>query len=63
MNQLAQILKVEQDNHILAVTIWALGQIGKHSPEHSKSVADLDVFAYILSVRFNFNIQFTVFIT
>lgn len=48
--QLAIILENETDDHILAVTAWTLGQIGKHTPEHAKSVADADVLSKLLEV-------------
>ncbi|KAK2575669.1 hypothetical protein KPH14_012063 [Odynerus spinipes] len=48
--QLAMILEKETDNHILAVTAWTLGQIGKHTPEHAKSVAITNVLPKLLEV-------------
>ncbi|XP_003385608.1 PREDICTED: sperm-associated antigen 6-like [Amphimedon queenslandica] len=37
--QLSIILSDEPEDHILAATAWALGQIGRHSPEHAKAIA------------------------
>lgn len=54
VHQLVLVLQVEQENHILAITIWALGQIGKHSPEHAKAIADTNVFTCILAVSIVF---------
>ena len=41
MNQLAITLTDEQEDHIKAATVWALGQIGRHTPEHAKAIAAL----------------------
>nr|KAF7420548.1 hypothetical protein H0235_010845 [Vespula pensylvanica] len=50
--QLSTILENETD-HILAVTAWTLGQIGKHTPEHAKSVADANVLPKLLDLYIN----------
>jgi len=39
VSQLAIILSDEQEDHIKAATVWALGQIGRHTPEHAKAIA------------------------
>ena len=39
-----------EDQHILAITIWALGQIGKHSSDHAKAIAMENIFLTILEV-------------
>ena len=39
VSQLAIILSEEQEDHIKAATVWALGQIGGHTPEHAKAIA------------------------
>lgn len=44
------MLENETDDHTLAVTAWTLGQIGKHTPEHAKSVADANVLSKLLEV-------------
>ena len=36
---MAIILSEEQEDHIKAATVWALGQIGGHTPEHAKAIA------------------------
>ncbi|GJQ81956.1 hypothetical protein Trydic_g20421 [Trypoxylus dichotomus] len=46
--QLKHILETSKDDATLSVTAWALGQIGKHSPEHSKAVAAAGVFPMLL---------------
>ncbi|KAG7209975.1 hypothetical protein KM043_011563 [Ampulex compressa] len=48
--QLAIVLEEETDNQILAITIWAIGQIGKHTPEHAKAVALANIFPKLLEL-------------
>lgn len=48
--QLAVVLQEETDDHILAVTVWAIGQIGKHTPEHAKAVAVANLLSKLLEV-------------
>lgn len=45
------VLEEETDDHILAVTVWAVGQIGKHTPEHAKAVAVANILLKLLEVR------------
>ncbi|XP_076390410.1 uncharacterized protein LOC100883620 isoform X1 [Megachile rotundata] len=47
---LSTILHNEDDNHLLAVTTWAIGQIGKHTSEHAKAVAIANVFPKLLQL-------------
>ncbi|KAJ8917374.1 hypothetical protein NQ315_002398 [Exocentrus adspersus] len=47
---LAQILEESQDDALLSVTAWTLGQIGKHSPEHAQGVAAANVFPRLLTL-------------
>ena len=35
----------EKEDHIKAATVWTLGQIGRHTPDHSKALAEGGVFA------------------
>ncbi|XP_014215949.1 sperm-associated antigen 6-like [Copidosoma floridanum] len=51
--QLALLLETETENHILAITVWALGQIGKHSPEHAQALAATNIFTCILGLYAN----------
>jgi len=37
---LLQALSESSEEHVKAASAWALGQIGKHSPEHAKAVAE-----------------------
>lgn len=47
---LAIVLQQETDDHILAITAWALGQIGKHSAEHAKSISAANLLPKLLEV-------------
>lgn len=48
--QLAIVLQEETEDHILAVTVWAIGQIGKHTAEHAKAVAVANILSRLLKV-------------
>ena len=48
--QLSIILCEEKEDHILAATAWALGQIGRHSAEHAKSIATTNVLPQLLKL-------------
>ncbi|CAK9796670.1 Sperm-associated antigen 6 [Anthophora plagiata] len=47
---LSVILNNENDEHILSVTAWAIGQIGKHSSEHAKAVAVANILPKLLQL-------------
>ncbi|XP_002164433.1 sperm-associated antigen 6 isoform X1 [Hydra vulgaris] len=47
--QLALVLSEEKEDHIKAAAAWALGQIGRHTPEHAKSVAIANVLPKLLN--------------
>ncbi|KAK0165994.1 hypothetical protein PV328_004458 [Microctonus aethiopoides] len=49
-SQLASVLEQETDDDILAITAWALGQMGKHSPDHAKAIATTNIFPRILQL-------------
>ncbi|XP_011495128.1 PREDICTED: sperm-associated antigen 6-like, partial [Ceratosolen solmsi marchali] len=53
INQFAAILETEHENHILAIVVWALGQIGKHSAEHAQAVATANVLTFIIELYTN----------
>lgn len=40
----------EQEDHIKAAAAWSLGQIGSHSADHAKDLAQKDVLAGLLGV-------------
>ena len=46
--QLAIALSEEREDHIQAACAWALGQIGRHTPEHAKAVAVANVLPKLL---------------
>lgn len=48
--QLAIVLQEETEDHVLAVTVWAIGQIGKHTSEHAKAVATANILSKLLQL-------------
>lgn len=40
----------EAEDHIKAAAAWSLGQIGGHSPEHARAMAEIDVPSHLLTV-------------
>ncbi|XP_023030020.2 uncharacterized protein [Leptinotarsa decemlineata] len=48
---LANILEQSEDDQLLSVTAWAIGQIGKHSPEHSQAVAAANIFPRLVTLH------------
>ena len=40
----------EPEDHIKAASAWSLGQIGRHSPDHAKACAILNVLGRLLAV-------------
>ncbi|XP_043470040.1 sperm-associated antigen 6-like isoform X2 [Leptopilina heterotoma] len=48
--QLASVLRENADDQVTAVTIWTIGQIGKHSSYHSQVVAEALIFQKLLSI-------------
>lgn len=46
--QLALTLAEESEDHLKAAAAWALGQIGRHTPEHAKAVALANVLPKLL---------------
>ncbi|XP_053988923.1 sperm-associated antigen 6-like isoform X1 [Hylaeus volcanicus] len=47
---LSAVLHEEQNDRMLAVTVWAIGQIGKHTPEHAKAVAVANILPKLLEL-------------
>lgn len=47
---LAQALVAESEDHIKAACAWSLGQIGRHSPDHAKTLADNAVLPKLLRI-------------
>ncbi|XP_066603185.1 sperm-associated antigen 6-like isoform X1 [Prorops nasuta] len=50
IDQLALIFQEETDYNVIAVTVWAIGQIGKHGPSHANAIAESDVLLKILEL-------------
>jgi 3-methyladenine DNA glycosylase AlkD len=40
----------EPEDHVKAGAAWALGQIGRHSPDHARALAEADVLRRLLAV-------------
>ena len=51
--QLALTLSEEKEDHLKAAAAWALGQIGRHTPEHAKAVAQANVLPKLLDLYIN----------
>jgi len=47
--QLALAISEEADDHLQAAAAWALGQVGRHTPEHAKAVAVANVLPRLLT--------------
>lgn len=43
----------ESEDHIKAAAAWSLGQIGRHTPDHAKALAQMDVFRRLIDVYKN----------
>ncbi|KAJ3110875.1 Sperm-associated antigen 6 [Phlyctochytrium bullatum] len=50
VSPLAQALVTEPEEHIKSACAWSLGQIGRHSPDHAKTLADNAVLPKLLKV-------------
>lgn len=40
----------EPEDHIKAASAWSLGQMGRHSPDHARALAEADVLRHLLAV-------------
>ena len=40
----------EPEDHLKAAAAWSLGQIGRHSPDHARALAEADVLRRLLAV-------------
>jgi 3-methyladenine DNA glycosylase AlkD len=47
---LKEALVNEPEDHLKAAAAWSLGQIGRHSPDHAKFLAEADVPSRLLAV-------------
>lgn len=52
---LGHALEKETEDHIKAAAAWSLGQIGRHSADHAKSVADAGILPKLLDVYLDAN--------
>lgn len=43
-----QALVSEPEDHIKAACAWSLGQIGRHTPDHARALAEGDVLRHLL---------------
>lgn len=50
VHQLALALSEESEDHIKAATVWSIGQIGRHTPEHAKAVAMANLLPKLLEL-------------
>uniref|UniRef100_A0A8C5GF91 Sperm associated antigen 6 n=1 Tax=Gouania willdenowi TaxID=441366 RepID=A0A8C5GF91_GOUWI len=48
LHQLAICLSEEDNEHIKGATVWSIGQIGHHTPEHAKAVATAGLLPKVL---------------
>lgn len=39
----------EQEDHIKAAAAWSLGQVGRHSPDHARALAEAEVLRVLLA--------------
>merc|ERR1712100_875121 len=46
---LRDALTAEPEDHIKAASAWSLGQIGRHTPDHARALAEADVLRHILA--------------
>ncbi|KAL3320306.1 Sperm-associated antigen 6 [Cichlidogyrus casuarinus] len=54
---LKQVIQSEPDEHMQAAAAWSLGQIGRHTPEHAKAIAEADIFPILLDTYLRPNIS------
>ena len=47
---LKDAIQNEPEDHLKAAAAWSLGQIGRHSPDHAKFLAEADVPSQLLAV-------------
>ena len=48
---LVAALSEEAEDHMKSATTWALGQIGRHTPDHAKAVADTGVLPLLVTLE------------
>jgi hypothetical protein len=40
----------EEEDHIRAATAWTLGQLGRHTPDHAKALAQADILRFLVDL-------------
>ncbi|XP_058810073.1 sperm-associated antigen 6-like [Phymastichus coffea] len=50
LHSLAKVFRTHSDFHTFAISIWAAGQIGKHSFEHANAIAETDILTIVLAM-------------
>ena len=53
--QLALCLSGEREDHMQAAAAWAIGQIGRHTPEHAQAVAAANLLPVLLRLYLDAN--------
>lgn len=48
---LVQAINEETEDHLKSATAWTLGQVGRHTPDHAKAVADTGVLSVLVSLE------------
>lgn len=48
---IAAALGTETEDHVKAACVWALGSIGRHTPDHAKALADNNVYPKLLAAH------------
>ena len=48
---LVAALSEEAEDHMKSATAWALGQLGRHTPDHAKAVADTGVLPVLVTLE------------
>ena len=48
---LVAALSEEAEDHMKSATAWALGQLGHHTPDHAKAVADTGVLPLLVTLE------------
>lgn len=48
---LVAALSEEAEDHMKSATAWSLGQIGRHTPDHAKALADTGVLPVLVALE------------
>lgn len=47
---LSLVLNAETEDYMLSATVWAVGQVGKHTPAHAQPIADANLLQKLLEI-------------